>query len=61
MSVLAGSQRLIAQSRPLIFIEVANRNTMAFCGWLDAAEYEVVRIFTDKGHANYLIVPKGVS
>ena len=61
MSVLAGSQRLIAQSRPLIFIEIANRNTMAFCDWLNNAGYEVARIFTDKGHANYLIAPKGVS
>ena len=61
MSVLAGSQRLIAQSRPMIFIEIANRNTMAFCDWLNAAGYEVARIFTDKGHANYLIAPKGVS
>jgi FkbM family methyltransferase len=60
MSVLAGSQRLIAQSRPLIFIEIANRNTMAFCDWLNTAGYEVARIFTDKGHANYLIAPKGV-
>ena len=61
MSVLAGSQGLIAQSRPRIFIEIANRNTMAFCDWLNTAGYEVARIFTDKGHANYLIVPKGVS
>lgn len=61
MSVLAGSQRLIAQSRPLIFIEIANRNTMAFCDWLNTVGYEVARIFTDKGHANYLIAPKGVS
>ena len=61
MSVLAGSQELIAKSRPLIFIEIANRNTMAFCDWLNTAGYEVARIFTDKGHANYLISPKGVS
>ena len=34
---------------------------MAFCDWLNDAGYEVARIFTDKGHANYLIAPKGVS
>ena len=59
MSVLAGSERLIAQSRPMIFVEIANRNTMAFSAWLKSAGYQVARIFTDKGHANYLITPKG--
>ena len=61
MSVLAGSERLIGQSRPLIFIEIANRNTTAFSAWLKSAGYQVVRIFTDKGHANYLIKPKGAA
>jgi FkbM family methyltransferase len=55
LEVLAGAEKLIARSRPLIFIEIANRNTMAFVAWLDAAGYRVARIFTDKGHANYLV------
>ncbi|HEY6630279.1 MAG TPA: FkbM family methyltransferase [Rhizobiaceae bacterium] len=58
MSVLAGSQDLIGRWKPLIFIEVANRNTPALMEWLRDAEYRVVRIFTDKGHANYLLAPE---
>ena len=58
MAVLAGAARLIGRYRPKIFIEIANRNTPEFSAWLDAAGYEVTRIFTDKGHANYLVAPK---
>jgi FkbM family methyltransferase len=58
MSVLAGSRQLIERERPLIFIEVANRNTPALMTWLKSAEYAVARIFTDKGHANYLLAPE---
>jgi FkbM family methyltransferase len=61
MRVLAGAQNLINQSKPLIFIEIANRNTTAFMTWVNGAGYEVRRIFTDKGHANYLISSKGLS
>ena len=55
MSVLTGSRELIRRWRPLIFIEIANRNTPALMAWLKAANYRVARIFTDKGHANYLL------
>ncbi len=61
MQVLAGAQRLIEQSKPLIFIEIANANTMVFIEWLGRMGYKVVRIFTDKGHANYLIAPESVT
>ena len=61
MQVLAGAEKLIGQSRPLIFIEIASANTMVFVDWLRGIGYEVVRIFTDKGHANYLIAPAGVA
>ena len=61
MSVLAGAEQLIRQSRPLIYIEIANANTPAFMEWLGAAGYRVERIFTDKGHANYLLAPKAHS
>ncbi|MBL8579468.1 MAG: FkbM family methyltransferase [Mesorhizobium sp.] len=57
MGVLAGSRELIRRFRPLIFVEIANRNTTAFMGWVKSADYRVVRIFTDKGHANYLLAP----
>ena len=58
LSVLAGAQRVIERSRPLIYIEIANENTLAFNAWLSGAEYRVERIFTDKKHANYLIAPR---
>ena len=57
MSVLEGAGELIRRSRPRIFVEVANRNTHALMGWLDRHAYRVARIFTDKGHANYLLEP----
>ncbi len=59
MAVLAGARAIIERSKPLIFIEIANGNTLAFSDWLDKAAYEVKRIFTDKGHANYLIAARG--
>ena len=57
LEVLAGAKRLIERSRPAIFIEIANRNTVEFTAWLEASRYRVARIFTDKGHANYLLKP----
>ena len=61
MLVLAGAERLVTQWRPLIFIEIANANTTSFVEWLAAMKYRILRIFTDKGHANYLIAPEGHS
>lgn len=59
MQVLSGAEETIRRWRPMIFIEVANRNTSAFWDWLKGSRYNVARIFTDKGHANYLLVPSG--
>lgn len=55
MMVLAGARALIRRWRPKIFIEIANANTTAFTSWLAANGYEVLKVFSDKGHANYLI------
>ena len=38
MSVLAGSRELIRRWKPLIFIEIANRNTPALMDWLKRRE-----------------------
>jgi FkbM family methyltransferase len=59
MQVLAGAADLIRRSRPLIFIEIANRNTGDLLAWLEDINYGIARIFTDKGHANYLLEPQG--
>ena len=61
MSVLAGAVGVIARWRPLIFVEVANRNTADFSAWLRNAGYRVALAFTDKGHANFLVAPEGTS
>ena len=60
MSVLAGSRELIRRWAPMIFVEIANRNTPALMQWLEREKYRVMRIFTDKGHANYLLAPEAV-
>lgn len=59
MRVLAGAEATIARERPLIFIEIANDNTLAFFEWMTLRNYRVERIFSDKGHSNYLIAPLG--
>lgn len=59
MQVLAGAEAIIARDRPLIFIEIANDNSSAFTAWLTQRNYRVERIFSDKGHSNYLIAPSG--
>ncbi|WP_152046943.1 FkbM family methyltransferase [Aureimonas psammosilenae] len=59
LDVLEGAKATIASARPLIFIEIANANTAQFMRWLDLAGYRIERIFSDKGHANYLIAPRG--
>ncbi|MER2536971.1 MAG: FkbM family methyltransferase [Rhizobiaceae bacterium] len=58
MEVLAGAAGLIERCRPLIFIEIANRNMPAFSAWLERSAYRVERIFTDKGHANFIVMPR---
>ncbi|KAB0677761.1 FkbM family methyltransferase [Aureimonas leprariae] len=57
LDVLRGASETIARARPPIFVEVAERNTGAFLDWLELASYRIERIFSDKGHANYLIAP----
>ena len=59
MRVLAGAAGIIARDRPVIFIEIANEDTTAFVEWLTQGNYRVERIFSDKGHSNYLIAPSG--
>ncbi len=57
LAVLAGAAETLKRHRPLIFVEVANGNVAKFLDWLRLAAYRVERIFSDKGHANYLIAP----
>lgn len=57
MRVLAGAEKIIGRCRPVIFIEIANDNVGLFMDWLGKARYRIERIFSDKGHSNYLIAP----
>ena len=57
LQVLAGAEATILRERPVIFIEIAHDNTVAFMTWLGERSYRIERIFPDKGHANYLIAP----
>ena len=58
LEVLKGMTRFVAEYRPKMFIEVANRNAEAFFDWAGETGYEVVDEFRRyKRNCNYLIVP----
>jgi len=57
MSVLEGARRLVAEYRPLVYIEIADPNTEAFMHWIDDNDYRIEKIYPDKLYANYLISP----
>jgi FkbM family methyltransferase len=61
LQALTGAKELIRRNRPLIFIEIANENTLEFFAWSKGSGYRLARIFPDKGHANYLIEPGGTA
>lgn len=57
MEVLAGAARTIDRDRPALFIEVADETTAAFLAWTDCHAYRIERLFPDKGHCNFVLVP----
>jgi FkbM family methyltransferase len=57
MAVLAGARRLITAHRPALFIEVLDATLPAFLAWTEANAYRVEKLFPDKTHCNYLLVP----
>lgn len=57
MNVLTGAEKIIKRYRPVIFIEISNDNVSLFMDWVGTARYRIERIFSDKGHSNYLIAP----
>lgn len=59
MQVLAGAAELVAAQHPLLFIEVVDEMVGPFMRWVDQTGYRVERVFPDKTHCNYFLMPRG--
>jgi FkbM family methyltransferase len=59
MQALAGAAGLIAAQHPVLYVEVVDEGVAEFMAWVDANGYLIERLFPDKTHCNYLLVPKG--
>jgi FkbM family methyltransferase len=59
MAVLAGAASLIAKHRPTVYLEVLDEAVAPFLCWVDQNRYRVEKLFPDKTHCNYLLVPAG--
>jgi FkbM family methyltransferase len=57
MEALAGAAGLIAANRPILYVEVVDPAIAEFMAWVDNNGYRVERLFPDKAHCNYLLVP----
>jgi len=58
LDVLAGAEKIIARSRPVLAIEVVQANEEAFWKWLESHRYKVVGAFFDYINVkNYLCIP----
>ncbi len=57
MAVLSGAATLIAKDRPFLYVEVLDETIGAFLAWVDINSYRVEKLFPDKTHCNYFLVP----
>jgi hypothetical protein len=57
MEALAGAAAILARDRPRIYIEVLDATVATFMAWADANGYRVEKLFPDKTHCNYLLLP----
>jgi FkbM family methyltransferase len=57
MATLAGAAGLIAKHRPALFIEVLDETVAEFTAWADSNLYRIERLFPDKTHCNYVLLP----
>lgn len=57
MAVLAGAAGLIARRRPFLYIEVLDGNVAELTAWVDGHDYHYEKLFPDKTHCNYFLVP----
>jgi FkbM family methyltransferase len=58
MQALAGASALIAAQHPILYVEVVDESVGEFMAWVDRHGYRVEKLFPDKTHCNYLLVPK---
>lgn len=58
MQALSGAARIIAANRPVLYLEVLDTAVAAFMQWADGNAYRVEKLFPDKAHCNYLLVPE---
>ena len=58
METLAGAAGLIAAQRPVLYLEVVDTAIAAFTAWIDAHDYRIKKLFPDKTHCNYFLVPR---
>ncbi|MGH6924064.1 MAG: FkbM family methyltransferase [Propylenella sp.] len=57
MEALSGAAGLIAANRPVLYVEVLDAAIGRFMAWVDGHQYRIERLFPDKTHCNYLLVP----
>jgi len=58
MQALAGAAALIAAQHPILYVEVVDESVGEFMPWVDRHGYRVEKLFPDKTHCNYLLVPE---
>ena len=59
MQALAGAAGIIAAQHPALYIEVVDETVGEFMAWVDRNGYCVEKLFPDKTHCNYFLVPRG--
>jgi FkbM family methyltransferase len=57
MEALSGAAGLIAAQRPVLYVEVLDTAIGRFMAWVDEHEYRIERLFPDKTHCNYFLIP----
>jgi FkbM family methyltransferase len=57
LDVLAGAERIVRESRPVLFVEVQSRNREAFATWLAAHGYIARRTFPGGDYDNVIATP----
>ena len=59
IAVLSGARRILAESDPILLIEVQDHNITAFLGIVMELGYRIVQVFPDEGYANYVLRREG--